>query len=182
MQELVRDVGSIPGFRRFPGGRHGNPLQYSCLENPMDRGAWKAAVHRATQSQTRLKQLSMKHARTAVHQAPLSVEFSRQEWVALPPPGDLPPPGTEPMSPALSGGLYHRATSGSQIWVCISSPWRIALPSPSFQFSRFSLGPKDVRFEQFPRWYEAIGPGTVLYLFWSATNKYFFLPKEPMLL
>ena len=36
----VRDVGSIPGLGRFPGGGHGNPLQYSCLENPMDRGAW----------------------------------------------------------------------------------------------------------------------------------------------
>ena len=36
----VRDMGSIPGLGRSPGGRHGNPLQYSCLENPMDRGAW----------------------------------------------------------------------------------------------------------------------------------------------
>ena len=36
----VRDVGSIPGSGRFPGGGHGNPFQYSCLENPMDRGAW----------------------------------------------------------------------------------------------------------------------------------------------
>ena len=36
----IRDAGSIPGLGRFPGGRHGNPLQYSCLENPMDRGAW----------------------------------------------------------------------------------------------------------------------------------------------
>ena len=39
-------------------GGHGNPLQYSCLENPMDRGAWRATVHRVTKSQTRLKQLS----------------------------------------------------------------------------------------------------------------------------
>ena len=38
------DVGSIPGLGRTPGGRHGKPLQYSCLENPMDRGAWQAAV------------------------------------------------------------------------------------------------------------------------------------------
>ena len=41
----VRDVGSIPGSGRSPGGGHGNPLQYSCLENPMDRGAWWATVH-----------------------------------------------------------------------------------------------------------------------------------------
>ena len=40
----VRDVGSIPGLGRFPGGGHGNPLQNSCLENPMDRGAWWATV------------------------------------------------------------------------------------------------------------------------------------------
>ena len=42
----VRDVGSIPGLGRSPGGGHGNPLQYSCLENPMDRGAWLATVLR----------------------------------------------------------------------------------------------------------------------------------------
>ena len=40
------DVSSIPGSGRSPGGGHGNPLQYSCLENPMDRGAWRATVHR----------------------------------------------------------------------------------------------------------------------------------------
>ena len=48
----VRDAGSIPGSGRSPGGRHGNPLQCSCLENTMDRGAWKAAVHRVTKNQT----------------------------------------------------------------------------------------------------------------------------------
>ena len=41
-----RDSGSIPGSVRSPGGGHGNPLQYSCLENPMDRGAWRAMVYR----------------------------------------------------------------------------------------------------------------------------------------
>ena len=41
----IRDAGSIPGLGRSPGGGHGHPLQYSCLENPMDRGAWKATVH-----------------------------------------------------------------------------------------------------------------------------------------
>ena len=42
-----RDVGLIPGWGRYPGGGNGNPLQYSCRENPMDRGAWWAAVHRS---------------------------------------------------------------------------------------------------------------------------------------
>ena len=47
----IRDVGSIPGWGRSAGGGRGNPLQYSCLENPMGRGAWWATVHRVAQSQ-----------------------------------------------------------------------------------------------------------------------------------
>ena len=46
----VGDLSLIPGLGRFPGGGHGNPFQYSCLENPMDRGAWHATVHRLTKS------------------------------------------------------------------------------------------------------------------------------------
>ena len=48
------DMGSIPGSGRSPGGGHGNPLQYSCLENPMDRGAWWATVHGVAKSQAQL--------------------------------------------------------------------------------------------------------------------------------
>ena len=55
-------MGSVPGLGRSPGGGHSNPLQYSCLENPMDRGACRAAVHGVTKSQTQLKQLSTKDA------------------------------------------------------------------------------------------------------------------------
>ena len=47
----VRDVGSIPGSGRSPGGEHGNPLQYSCLENPMDSGTWWATVNRVANRQ-----------------------------------------------------------------------------------------------------------------------------------
>ena len=54
----IRDTGPIPRLGRSPGGGHGNPLQYSCLENPMDRGAWQATVYRAAKSWTQLKQLS----------------------------------------------------------------------------------------------------------------------------
>ena len=50
----VRDVGSIPGLGRSPGEGNGSPLQYSCLENPMDRGGWEAMVHGVAKSQTRL--------------------------------------------------------------------------------------------------------------------------------
>ena len=53
--EDIRDVGSIPGSGRSPGGGLGNPRQCSCLENPMDRGAWCAVVRRAEKSRTRLK-------------------------------------------------------------------------------------------------------------------------------
>ena len=50
----VRDSGSVPGLGRYPGERNGNALQCSCLENPMDRGAWWATVHGVTKSKTRL--------------------------------------------------------------------------------------------------------------------------------
>ena len=53
--EDTRDVRSIPGSGRSPGGGHGNLHQYSCLENLMDRGAWQAPVHRVTKSWTQLK-------------------------------------------------------------------------------------------------------------------------------
>ena len=49
------DLVSIPGLGRSPGEGNGNPLQYSCLENPMDRGAWWATVHGVTKSRTRLR-------------------------------------------------------------------------------------------------------------------------------
>ena len=48
------DMGSVPGSGRFPGEGTGNPLQYSGLENPMDKGAWRAVAHRVVKSRTRL--------------------------------------------------------------------------------------------------------------------------------
>ena len=54
----IREVGSIPGLGRSPGAGYGDPLQYSCLENPKDRGARRATVHRVEKSQTGLKRLS----------------------------------------------------------------------------------------------------------------------------
>ena len=51
----IREIGLMPGLGRSSRGEHGNPLQYPCLENPMNRGAWEATVHGVTKSWTRLK-------------------------------------------------------------------------------------------------------------------------------
>ena len=51
----IRDTSLIPGSGRSPGGGHGSPLQYSCLENPMDGGTWRATVHGVAKNQIRLK-------------------------------------------------------------------------------------------------------------------------------
>ena len=61
----VGDPGSIPGSGRSPGEENGNPLQYSCLENPRDGGAWWASVYGVSQSRTRLKRLSSSSSRYA---------------------------------------------------------------------------------------------------------------------
>ena len=64
------DMGSIPGWGRSPGGGPGSPLQCSCLESPMDRGAWWVTVHRVAKNQTQLKLLSThvhKHTHTHIH-------------------------------------------------------------------------------------------------------------------
>ena len=54
----IRGKGLIPRSGRSPGGGHGNPPKYSCLENPMDRGSWRDTVHGVTKSQTQLQQIS----------------------------------------------------------------------------------------------------------------------------
>ena len=57
----IRDIVSIPGWRRSPGGENGNSLQYSCLENPMERGAWRATVHGVAKSQDTTEELNYKN-------------------------------------------------------------------------------------------------------------------------
>ena len=80
-----RDVGSAPGSGRPSGGGNSNPLQCSCLENPMDRGAWWVSVHRVTQSWIRLKRLS-----TAQHSRTLEwVLKEKQMWCLSSEAGDL---------------------------------------------------------------------------------------------
>ena len=84
-------VGSIPGSGRSPGGGHGNSLQDSCLENPTDRGAWRATVHRVAKSWTQLKRLST-HAHIAlvpaIHQHGSAIGIHR------------PPPSGTSLAPA----------------------------------------------------------------------------------
>ena len=71
------DVGLIPGSGRSPGEGHGNPLQYSCLENPKDRGAWWAAVHGVTKSRTRLKRLGIAQGTKQTVSADFSSDLGR---------------------------------------------------------------------------------------------------------
>ena len=55
----IRNMGLIPGLGRSPGGGNGNPFQYTCLQNSMDRDAWQAIVHRVAKSQTQLERLNI---------------------------------------------------------------------------------------------------------------------------
>ena len=79
----IRDTGWIPRSERSPGEGHGNPLQYSCLENPMDKGARQGTVHRVAKSQTRLKQFSThacmdKYCKGLLRQEITQKKFSKQ--------------------------------------------------------------------------------------------------------
>ena len=87
MQEISeRDAVSIPGSRKSPGEGHGNLLQYSCLENPMDRGAWWTTVHKVANSQRWLKRLSMR-AKGQQGQESVwpesNVLIRREQWPAI---------------------------------------------------------------------------------------------------
>ena len=74
----IRHVGLIPGSGRSPGGGHGHPLQYSCLENPMDRGSWRATVHRITKSHT--QRLSI---HTHAHVNCISIKLGGKTWLYI---------------------------------------------------------------------------------------------------
>ena len=103
------DLGLIPGLGRSPGGGHGNPLQYFCLENPMDRGAWWAKIHRVEKSWARQKQLStqreLRHVKLVFHNlcvflfhALLIIQLFDSYYYFLCKAGDTCPPS---FSPAL---------------------------------------------------------------------------------
>ena len=79
------DTASIPGLEGSPGGGHGSPPRYACLENPMERGVWQATVHRVAKSQTWLKQLCTLHTHTLVAQLVKNLQFGRpgfDPWIA----------------------------------------------------------------------------------------------------
>ena len=94
MRETQETWGSIPGWGRALGEGNGHPLQYSCLENPMDRGAWRAAVHGVTESDTN-KYVCGTHAHVPTH---TRAQLPRGVW-------NLPRPGIKPVPLALAGSL-----------------------------------------------------------------------------
>ena len=99
-----------PGWGRSPGEGHGNPLQYSCLENPMDRGAWRATVHGVVESQTRSNQLS-------THACMVSHIGGIPQYSQLRQPGMLAPSSTFCSIQALSGlGDVHPHWGGMFAW------------------------------------------------------------------
>ena len=128
--EDIKDTGLTPELERSPGGGHGSPFQYACLENPMDRGAWWATVHGVAKSHTRLKQLqfssvqSLSRVRlfatlqTVARKAPLSMGLSRQKyWNGLPcpPPENLPNPGIK-LESLVSSSLTGRFFTTRATW------------------------------------------------------------------
>ena len=122
----LRDMRSIPGLGGSPGGGHGNPLQYSCLENPMDRGAWWATVHRVAKSWQWLKQLS-RHARGS-SKWKLTV-VAVQLCPTLCNPMDYSPPGS-----SVHGILQTRIVG----WVAMPSSRGPSQPRDQTQVSRFA--------------------------------------------
>ena len=139
---------------RFPGGGHGNPLQYSCLENPMDRGAWWATVHRVTKSWTWLKLLST-HMHVCIlwgqRMYKLSAAAAKllQSCLTLCDPVDGSPPGS-PVPGILQARTLEwvaisfsnawkwkvKGKSLSRIWLVVT-PWTAAYQAPpSMGFSR----------------------------------------------
>ena len=78
--EDVRDTGWIPRSGRSPGGGHGNPLQYSCLKNPIDRGAWQATVLGVAKSHARLKQLNTHACMDKYCKGPLRQETTQKKF------------------------------------------------------------------------------------------------------
>ena len=102
----IGDRDSFPGSGRSPGGGHSNPLQYSCQENPTDRGSWWSMVHRIEKSQTRLNQLNT-HTHTHTHTHTRGILG--------------PQPGMEPTSPAKESRFQNTGLPGKSLMKVLKS-------------------------------------------------------------
>ena len=139
MQETW-DLSSIPGSGRSPGGGHGNPLQYSYLENSMDWGAWQAVVHRVTKSRTHLKQFITHSMHTLARSLEIIILAS---LCILPAVFYLPLKpralNLTPVSLILLGlhlEVLHVCQSLSRVRL-FATPWAVARQAPlSMEFSR----------------------------------------------
>ena len=107
----IRHVGLIPGLGRSPGEGNGTPLQYSCLENPTDRGAWKAALHGVVKSQTRLSDFTLTFHFHALEKE-MATHSSILVWRI---PGTAEPGGLPSMGVAQSRTRLKRLSSSSNI-------------------------------------------------------------------
>ena len=120
----ARDSVSVPGWGRSPGGGHGNPLQHSCLESPMDRGAWWAAIRGVTKNRTRLST----HTHTYTPQKVISLSSSVQALHVTAPSLALPGPAPQPTE-----DLAVRAAE-----VPVPSPPAASAAAPAVLLSSFS--------------------------------------------
>jgi len=133
----VRNAGSIPASGRSPGGGHGNPLQYSCLENPKDRGGWWATVHGVSKTRTWLKRLSTAAAKS-LQSCPTLCDPIDGNPQGSPVPGILQSRTLEWVVISLSNAWKWKVKvkSLSRIWL-LATPWTAAYQaSPSIGFSR----------------------------------------------
>ena len=127
------DSGSIPELGRSPGGGHGNPLHYSCLEDPMDKGTWQATVHRVTQSQTQPRQLGTRTCLFTVFlvqqsDSVLNIHAAKllQSCLTLCDPIDGSPPGS-----AFPGILQARTLDRVAISLSNAWKWKVKVKSLS---------------------------------------------------
>ena len=114
----VRDKSSIPGLGKSPGEGNGNPLQYSCVENPMDRGAWRATVHRVAKSRTRLKRLSMQAHMIRLYLSALPVTLARSDLTWMLATGSHPAPQLchrLAQGPRVAGGEIGTSGAGGSV-------------------------------------------------------------------
>ena len=138
-----RDSGSSPGSGRSPGGGHGNPLHYSCLEKPMDRGAWQVTVHGVTKSQTQTKSLST--AQITIYPPEVSLIFS----CLLHPLSQGKRPEIKPR--LLGNEQYHFADKHQGNWGEFYTPGGVHLPSVTLSDVPPQAGPALPRAAQPPR-------------------------------